>query len=61
MDSNFGFVRVAAAVPTMRVADCRFCTQQFKRSAMPDGPKVVSVSCPHGAIGECLPMFPAFK
>ena len=22
----------------------RFCTQQFKRSAMPDGPKVVSVS-----------------
>jgi NAD+ synthase (glutamine-hydrolysing) len=22
----------------------RFCTQQFKRSAMPDGPKVVGVS-----------------
>ncbi len=28
MDTNFGFVRVAAAVPTIRVADCRFNAAQ---------------------------------
>ncbi len=30
MDSNFGFVRVAAAVPTMRVADCRYNAEQIR-------------------------------
>ena len=30
MNSNFGFVRVAAAVPTMRVADCRYNAEQVK-------------------------------
>ena len=30
MKTNFGFVRVAAAVPTMRVADCRYNAEQIK-------------------------------
>lgn len=30
MNTNFGFVRVAAAVPTLRVADCRFNAEQIK-------------------------------
>lgn len=30
MNTNFGFVRVAAAVPTMRVADCRYNAEQIK-------------------------------
>ena len=30
MNSNFEFVRVAAAVPTMRVADCRYNAEQVK-------------------------------
>ena len=30
MDTNFGFVRVAAAVPTLKVADCAFNASQIK-------------------------------
>ena len=30
MNTNFGFVRVAAAVPTMRVADCAYNAAQIK-------------------------------
>ena len=30
MNTNFGFVRVAAAVPTMRVADCRYNAEQIR-------------------------------
>ena len=30
MKDNFGFVRVAAAVPMMRVADCKYNVQQIK-------------------------------
>ena len=30
MNTNFGFVRVAAAVPTMRVADCVYNASQIK-------------------------------
>lgn len=30
MDTNFGFVRVAAAVPAIRVADCAFNAEQIK-------------------------------
>lgn len=30
MNTNFGFVRVAAAVPTMRVADCMYNASQIK-------------------------------
>jgi len=44
MKSNFGFVRVAAAVPTLRVADCRFNAEQIKRQideAVAEGVEVV--------------------
>ena len=30
MNTNFGFVRVAAAVPTMRVADCHYNAEQVR-------------------------------
>lgn len=30
MDTNFGFIRVAAAVPAIRVADCAFNAEQIK-------------------------------
>ena len=30
MNTNFGFVRVAAAVPTMKVADCKYNAEQIK-------------------------------
>ena len=30
METNLGFVRVAAAVPTMRVADCKFNAEQIR-------------------------------
>lgn len=45
MKSNFGFVRVAAAVPTLRVADCRYNAEQIKRQideAVAEGVEVIS-------------------
>ena len=30
MNTNFGFVRVAAAVPSMKVADCRYNAEQIR-------------------------------
>ena len=44
MDTNFGFVRVAAAVPTMKVADCRYNAEQIKRQideAISEGVEVI--------------------
>lgn len=44
MDNNFGFVRVAAAVPQMRVADCFYNTQQIKQQiaeALQEGVQVI--------------------
>ncbi|MBQ7632186.1 MAG: NAD(+) synthase, partial [Paludibacteraceae bacterium] len=45
MNTNFGFVRVAAAVPTLRVADCRFNAEQIKLQideALSEGVEIVS-------------------
>lgn len=44
MRDNFGFVRVAAAVPTMRVADCHYNAEQIKRQideAITEGVEVI--------------------
>ena len=44
MRDNFGFVRVAAAVPTMRVADCHYNAEQIKRQideAIAEGVEVI--------------------
>ena len=44
MNTNFGFVRVAAAVPTMRVADCHYNAEQIKRQideAIAEGVEVI--------------------
>ena len=44
MNTNFGFVRVAAAVPTMRVADCRYNAEQIRAQideAIEDGVEVI--------------------
>ena len=30
MNTNFGFVRVAAAVPTIKVADCKYNAEQIR-------------------------------
>ena len=45
MDKNFGFVRVAAAVPTLKVADCAFNAAQMKTQideAIREGVEVLS-------------------
>ena len=44
MNTNFGFVRVAAAVPTLRVADCHFNAEQIKSQideAIAEGVEVI--------------------
>ena len=44
MDTNFGFVRVAAAVPAIRVADCHFNAMQIRRQideALAEGVEVI--------------------
>ena len=44
MDKNFGFVRVAAAVPQMRVANCQFNTHEIKQQiaeALNEGVQVI--------------------
>ena len=44
MEKNFGFVRVAAAVPEMRVADCHYNTTEIKRQiteALQEGVQVI--------------------
>ena len=44
MNTNFGFVRVAAAVPTMRVADCRYNAEQIRAQideAIEEGVEVI--------------------
>ena len=44
MQTNFGFVRVAAAVPTMRVADCAYNVKQIKMQiadAVEEGVEVI--------------------
>ena len=44
MNTNFGFVRVAAAVPTMRVADCRYNAEQIRSQideAIAEGVEVI--------------------
>ena len=45
MDQNLGFVRVAAAVPTLRVADCAYNAAQIKKQideAIEEGVEVIS-------------------
>ena len=44
MKDNFGFVRVSAAVPTMRVADCHYNAEQIKKQideAIEEGVEVI--------------------
>ena len=44
MNTNFGFVRVAAAVPQMRVADCTFNVSEIKKQiseALEEGVEVI--------------------
>ena len=44
MDTNLGFVRVAAAVPTLRVADCKYNAEQIRLQideAIAEGVEVV--------------------
>ncbi len=44
MENNLGFVRVAAAVPTMRVADCKYNAEQIKlqiQDAIDEGVEVI--------------------
>ncbi len=44
MDTNFGFVRVAAAVPVMRVADCQYNATEIKKliaEAVREGVEVI--------------------
>lgn len=44
MNKDFGFVRVAAAVPTMRVADCAYNTREVKKmiaEAVEEGVEVI--------------------
>ena len=44
MDTNLGFVRVAAAVPTLRVADCKYNAEQIRRQideAIAEGVEVI--------------------
>ena len=45
MNTNFGFVRVAAAVPVLRVADCHYNAEQIKLQideALAEGVEVIS-------------------
>ena len=45
MNTNFGFVRVAAAVPMLRVADCHYNAEQIKSlidEALTEGVEVIS-------------------
>lgn len=45
MSRNYGFVRVAAAVPQMRLADCKFNAQQIKQQideAVDEGVQIIS-------------------
>ena len=41
---KYGFVKTAAVSPKIRVADTEYNAQQFKRSCLPDGPKVGTVA-----------------
>ena len=44
MNTNFGYVRVAAAVPHMRVADCQYNASEIKKQiteAVQEGVEVV--------------------
>ena len=44
MDTNLGFVRVAAAVPLLRVGDCAYNAQQTKQlisEALDEGVEIV--------------------
>ena len=44
MNTNFGYVRVAAAVPQMRVADCTFNASEIKKQiseAVQEGVQVI--------------------
>ena len=45
MKTNFGFVRVAAAVPTMRVADCAYNVKQVKEQIVEAVEEGVEVIC----------------
>ncbi len=45
MKTNFGFVRVAAAVPTVRVADCAFNVKQVKEQIVEAVEEGVEVIC----------------
>ncbi len=45
MKTNFGFVRVAAAVPTMRVADCAYNVKQVKNQILEALEEGVEVIC----------------
>ena len=44
-DTNFGFVRVAAAVPMIRVADCKYNAQQVKQQIQEAVNEGVEVIC----------------
>lgn len=44
-DTNFGFVRVAAAVPMIRVADCKYNAQQVKQQVQEAVNEGVEVIC----------------
>ena len=44
MSRNYGFVRVAAAVPQMRLADCKYNAEQIKKQideAVSEGVQIV--------------------
>jgi NAD+ synthase (glutamine-hydrolysing) len=44
MNANFGFVRVAAAVPKMKVADCKYNAEQIRAQideAIAEGVEVI--------------------
>lgn len=45
MNTNFGFVRVAAAVPMLRVADCKYNAQQVKQQILEAVAEGVEVIC----------------
>lgn len=45
MEKNFGFVRVAAAVPQLKVADCRYNTTQIKAQITEAVEEAVQVVC----------------
>ena len=45
MNTNFGYVRVAAAVPQMRVADCTYNASEIKKQISEAVQEVVQVIC----------------